>query len=323
MSLLLAGLSVFAFLAVVETHQPPRPSTAFEAIGTHSFPSFIRTHDQTGELTAEWTGHPIGWLAGDELLLMIQYGLDGKHVVAGDPSSGDSYSLAAVGASRLNSSEHPRLARIVDPEQVRPDRLLLLPSALVWSYRSHGYPHRAGAFEVVDGEVVDGEVRRDGLTWLAGRGLRYRLSESPSGRWVAVTERQGGGTQVLYQISADGRGEVEMMRLVEVSEMPLDWPQEESLSPNGEWTASITSSGIELVSSGGRRRTIDVAGAFGPWWSPDSSKLAFESDRTLMVVDLDGNVLAYVESPWGRPRFFEWTEGGISWFASSLGQNDN
>ncbi len=316
MSLLLAGLSVFAFLAVVETHQPPRPSTAFEAIGTDLEPSFIRTYDQTGELTAEWTGHPIGWLAGDEMLLMIQYGLDGKHVVAGDPSSGESYSLAAVGASRLNSSEHPRLARIVDPEQARPDRLLLLPSALTWYYRSHGYPHRAGAFE-----VVDGEVRRDGLAMLADRGLRYRLSESPSGRWVAVTEKQGRDIHVLYQISADGSGEVEMMRLVEQSEMPLDWAQEESLSPNGEWTASITSGGIELVSSGGRRQTIDVADASGPWWPPDSSKLAYKNDHALVVVDLDGNVLAYVESSWGIP-FVGWTEDGISWLVPTFGQDD-
>ena len=277
--------------------------------GVDSAPRFLRVYTAEGEVLQSLMGWPLAWCGSEELLVIVE-GAGSRRTLTGvNPIGGETVRLAGIGDLRIRTSEREDAIELRDSED-RVVRVVTLPAPEGECTHFVDDVPQSGDFRYVNGAIYVGEI-----LILPDRGLRYRLFGSPSGRLVAVVERQGLYVQMLYEISTDGTYRVDVIREVGQDEMPLDYQLESEESPDGMWTARIGANHVELLGRDDERRVLPYGGQSGPWWSPDSQKFAFAQDSWLMVADLEGDLQRLVYSPWA---FVGWTDIGVRWLHSSL-----
>lgn len=125
-----------------------------------------------------------------------------------------------------------------------------------------------------------------------------RPTWSPDGQRLAFSKRTQAGGWELYVVNSDGSNEHQLVESLGV------WASEPAFSPDGNRLAFIAANGlgeggnawelhvIDLTNLTLRRLTDDNAEDRHPNWSPDGSRIAFESNR-------DGNFEIYVINPDG------------------------
>ena len=255
-------------------------------------------------------GWPLAWCDGDEVLIVIRGAGQGRTLIGVNPIENRTVHLSSIGEYRIRIAENDSAIELRDSEE-RLVRVITLASPPAECAFLGNDSVQTGELRYVNNAIYVGEqlIQPD-------RGLRFRILGSPSGRFVAVVERQGLYRQMLYQISTDHSYDVEVVREVALTEMPLEYQLVSEESPDGNWTVHIDNERIELVGlRGEQRRTLPFGGSHGPWWSPDSQQFAFAQDRWLVVAGVDGSLQCLVYDPW---VFVGWTDGGVAWLHSSL-----
>jgi Tol biopolymer transport system component len=133
---------------------------------------------------------------------------------------------------------------------------------------------------------------------------------SPDDRWIYLDRAAQGPNEIcgwIYRVGADGRGLVQLTRGVHIDSRPAPSPDGSRIAlTNGGCEPGAECCWLGVVDLRGRpttdlRRGPSTRGAqFGPTWSPDGARIAFEvSDldagtSSLQVVDRDGSHVARI-----------------------------
>ena len=277
-------------------------------------PSLIHLYDEGGALLREWSTGPyglIGWTRRPELLIFFTYTAAGRTIVAGAPSDGALYEIAPAPAGWFDYARQPDTLVFHAADG---DRLIALPGEIVQPMHIEGYPDAAGAFRA----SADGVRRHDELV-IEDRGLEFSLLASPSGRWVAAVERQPSDTYAIWSIDARG-GNPALERMVDYAELPLDFADEDPLSPNRRWSVSTGTVQTVLRRADGLVKILPVGGFSQPLWRDDSAAFLLNSTIGAVLVDVPEATLRVVVS--GAASILGWRGDRILWFAQTVGSDE-
>ncbi len=265
-----------------------------------SDPAFMRLFDDEGNLITEWVGAEhglIGWTVEPELLISSVPAAYGWLLVAFDPRRDEFYEIAKRSSGWFSTSDQPEelLLNASDGAVTIP-----LPGPLAAAWDTAGYPTNAGAFQVADGGVRYGE-----RLLLADRGLTHAVLASPSGKWVAAIEQMPPSGNAIFSTHRRTR-DVEFVRMVNASEIPLPHAPRSPYSPDGRWTVLGGTSQTVLHDAEGRARILPFRGGDGAIWSPDSSGFLANGKIVSVEDGAYGDFGVGIVLSWERDRIFWW-----------------
>ena len=272
-------------------------------------PGFIAVFGEDGAVEAEWVGRAwgvIGWVEEPELLLFMVKALGGIEIVAGDPLDGAVYRVAWLRSGWYEAAETRDELILTDGGERRRVRL---PGRL-----ARGDGERDGI------RVTEEGVRRGDRLLLAQRGLEQSVLPSPSGRWVAVAERQARNSWAIYSIGSDGRD----VRFEGLGGQPEagDWPEGSELSPDSRWVVGGGSVQTVVRHADGRAILLPAGSAGAPRWRDDGAAfVAVFFQLGAAVAELPGGRLR-VLLPGDAPAAIGWEGERVRWLAHTLGDDE-
>jgi len=319
--MLLLWLSMIVGAASLMNFADPRFRRPVELEGVPGYLAIVTVCDADGELAARWYAQPHGvggWTSGPEVLVFLAHTAYGWTHVAGNPLTQSIEWIAARPPygwyDRPTDNPWTFMQRELRPPHRR--WLVMLPAPLAQGRAQDEAEEAAGGPRRCAGRTVDGA-----RGWQAEEGgMEYRVSVSPSGRWVAVVERQRRNTFVIFEISVDGSDEVRVVGTVDLDDRPFRWAEPSKQSPDGQWTATLGREGVTIESVDGQARVLPIEGRGEPIWAPDSRRFAFQSSAGTMVADVEGDARLLLVS--GPLLVTGWTEHGLAWLVGTFGSDE-
>jgi Tol biopolymer transport system component len=222
------------------------------------------------------------------------------------------------------------------------------PDGTAISFESVGYESGSCCSRNIYSIDADGSDRRR-LTETpdVSVGENFDATWAPDGSWLAFVSDRGdtggfSGDRELYRMNADGSGETQ---LTFTDGRTSD--QQPAISPDGStiafasdransgsdelldiYTLDVDSTGVERLTSDGAYRYPLSSRSKSPAWSPDGTRIAYESTRTgnseIWVMDADGTDPVNVSDAPGADTEPAWSPDGaqITFTSTRSGEED-